>query len=455
MKNDVIYKSVEKELIEIYRANSDTINKESSGYLNKFRDKAFKDFQKLGIPDQKNEVYKYTNIGQYLKGDHTYDLAPSNYDLNYDDLFKCEVPELDTFLVLIFNGFYYKRNVLSNLPEGIIITSLAEASINYPDIVNKHYSKYADTSLDSLAALNTLFAQDGLFIYIPGGIILDKPIQVVNIGFSLKNLRITRRNLIVCDENSYANILICDHTLCNKSFITNSLTEIYAGKNAVLDYTKIQNENNKSVQISNTFIHQESAGNVSMNTISLHGGLIRNNILVRLNGENADNNIYGLFMADQEQHIANYTHIHHAVPNCTSDQLVKGILDDNSTGVFNGKILVGKDAQKTLAYQRNNNILLSKDARMNSKPQLEIYADDVKCSHGATDGQIDENALFYIRSRGIPEKEATHLLMYAFANEVIGKIKLPVLRERIIEMVDKRIRGELARCNHCNIRCHE
>ena len=454
MKDKIEFTGVEKELIDIYLANSSKINQESSEYLNKFRDKAFEDFRKLGIPSQKDEVYKYTNLSQYLKGDHTFDLAPANYDLKLDDLFKCEIPELDTYLILVFNGFYYKRNILSNLPKDIIISSLAEASLQYPEIVNNHYAKYADTSMDSLAALNTLFAQDGIFIYLPKGFILEKPIQVVNIGFSLKNLRITRRNLIVAEDNSYANILICDHTLCNKSFITNSLTEIYAGRNAVIDYTKIQNENINSVQISNTFIHQERSSNVRINTISLHGGLIRNNILVKLYGEGADNNIYGLFLADQEQHIATYTHVHHIAPLCTSDQLIKGILDDKSTGVFNGKILVGKDAQKTLAYQKNNNILLSNSARMNSKPQLEIYADDVKCSHGATDGQIDENALFYLRSRGINQKEATHLLMYAFANEVISKIKLPLLKERIIEMVDKRIRGELSRCNHCNIRCN-
>lgn len=442
---------LQEELTEIYTKNAGEIAKGTSTLINKYRDQALGDFQKLGIPTKKNEDYRYTDLMSYLKGDYSYDIAPASFSVDLEELFRCDIPELDTHIVLVLNGFYYRNNSPEELPEGVIISSLAEASLKYPEIVNKHYAQYADTSLDSLAALNTLFAQDGIFIHIPENIHITKPIQIINVGFALKNLRITRRNLIVAEEGSSASLLVCDHTLCKSSFITNSLTEIYAGKNSKLDYVRMQNENDKSSQISNIFIHQEAESKVSSNTLSLHGGLIRNNLFAKLHGEGAENYTYGIFFCEDNQHVATNTYIHHVKPHCYSDQLFKGILDGEATGAFNGKILVDKFAMKTLAYQRNNNILLSKKAKMNTKPQLEIYNDDVKCSHGATVGQIDENALFYLRSRGIGHEQARHLLMYAFANEVIDKIGLDPLKDRMNEMVDKRLKRELAQCENCTM----
>lgn len=442
---------LQKELTEIYAENSKKIIESSSEHINQHREQALNDFQRLGIPNKKTEDYRYTDLMSYLKGEYSYEIAPAQFSVDLEDLFRCDIPELDTHIVLVLNGFYYEKNKPEGLPEGVIISSLAEASLKYPELVNKHYGEYADTSLDSLAALNTLFAQDGIFIYIPKNVVLDKPIQIINVGFSLQNLRITRRNLIVAEEGSESSILICDHTLCQRSFITNSLTEVYVAENADLDILRMQNENNKSSQIANSFVHQEANSTFTSNTLSFHGGLIRNNTFATINGENASNNTYGLFFGESNQHVGNFTFIHHAKPHCQSDQLFKGILDDNATGAFNGKILVDKYAVKTLAFQRNNNILLSKNARMNTKPQLEIYNDDVKCSHGATIGQLDTEAMFYLRSRGIAQKEANHLLMYAFADEVISKIKLEPLRERMNEMVEKRLRGELARCENCTV----
>ncbi len=442
---------LKEELTTLYKKNTAVIQKDTSGYINNYRSKALNDFSRLGIPTNKDEVYRYTDLTKYLSGDYTYDIMPSDLVVSKPSIFRCSVPELDNYLAMVINGFYYTGNKPVKLPHGVIVSSFAEASTKYPDIINKHYAKYADTSTDSLTALNTLFAQDGVFIYVPANVQLEKPIQVVNIGYSDKNLRVTRRNLIVAEEGSSSNILICDHTMSNKSFITNSLTEIYVGKNARLDYVKLQNENSYSSQISNTFIYQEEHSVLSSNILSLHGGLLRNNIYANLDGSGIENNTFGLFLADDNQHIAMYTNIKHAKPHSISNQLIKGILDENATGAFNGKIYVAEKAEKTLAYQRNNNILLSSSARMNSKPQLEIYNDDVKCSHGATVGQLDNNALFYLRSRGIGEHEARHLLMYAFANEVIGKITLEPLKERIIDMVDKRLRGELTKCANCEL----
>lgn len=442
---------LQEELTSLYSTHAKDINKDSSELINSFRSKALEDFKRLGIPTKKNEYYKYTDLMNYLAGDYSYEIAPANFTVKLEELFKCDIPSLDTHIVLVLNGFYYDQQTFTDLPQGVIISSLAEASIKYPEIVNKHYGQYADTSLDSLAALNTLFAQDGIFIYVPDNCVIEKPIQIINIGYSFKNLRITRRNLFVAGKGSSVTVLVCDHTLCKQSFITNSLTEIFAGENAKFDYIKTQNENGSSSQIANTFIYQKENSCVTSNCITLHGGLIRNNNFVKMDGEGAQNNSYGLFFGDDQQHIASFTYVHHAKPHCTSDQLFKGILDGNSTGAFNGKILVDKYAVKTLAYQKNNNILLSRTARMNTKPQLEIYNDDVKCSHGATVGQLDTNALFYLRSRGIGYKEAMHLLMYAFANDVIGKINLDPLKERMIDLVDRRLRGELSRCENCNI----
>ncbi len=440
-----------QEYVSLYKENADHINKVSADFVNHFREKALIDFTTQGIPSRKNEAYKYTNLETYFKGDYTSVFDPENYRINLRSIFNCDIPELDTHVVLILNGFYYSNNVFEGLPEGVIISGFSDASKKYYDLVNRHYSKYADTKVDSLAALNTMFVQDGVFIYVPKGVKLDKPIQIINIGYSKFNQRINQRNLIVVEDNAEANFVVCDHTLCDQHYLSNSVTELYAGKNAFVDYTKIQNENNGSTQLSNTFINQESGSQVTSNTISLHGGLIRNNVYVKLNGQGCENNTYGLFLCDDHQHIATYTDIVHAQPHCNSNQLFKGILDDDATGAFNGKIYVAKDAQKTLAYQRNNNILLSGQAKMNSKPHLEIYADDVKCSHGATVGQLDNEAMFYLRTRGIDMKEAKHLLMYAFANEIIGKINVVPLKERIIDLVDKRLRRELTRCNNCNI----
>lgn len=444
--------TLQNELVELYSKNTESLTVHDSEHIKTHRASAFENFKKLGIPTRKNEDYKYTNLEQYLTGsEYDYELSPLNFEAKLEDIFHCNIPELATEVALVLNGFYYKHNRPIELPEGVIFCGLAEASRKYPELVQKHYGKYADTTKNSLAALSGMFAQDGIFMYIPKNVIIETPIQIINVGYSFKNLRINRRNLIIAEDNSQASILFCDHTLCGKSFITNSLTEFYIGENANFDFNRMQNENSNSSQISNTFIHQEANSTFTSNTQSLHGGLIRNNFFVKLDGEGATNNTYGLFLADGKQHMSTFTDIHHAKPNCYSEQLVKGVLDDQSTGAFNGKIYVDKGATKTEAYQRNNNILLSGTAKMNTKPLLEIYNDDVKCSHGATIGQLDESALFYIRQRGIGYTEAQHLLMYAFANEVIGKIKLDALRERIIDMVDKRLRRELAACENCNI----
>jgi Fe-S cluster assembly protein SufD len=264
---------------------------------------------------------------------------------------------------------------------------------------------------------------------------------------------IQHRNLFIAEENSSVEVVVCEHTLNDRDFLTNSATEVSVAENAQFNYSRIQNQSNKTSMVTNICFDQKANSKVNINTVTLHGGLTRNNIFSKLDGEGAENTISGFFYCDEQQHVDYYTQVDHIKPNCQSNQLIKGVLDGEATGAFNGKIHVYRDAQKTMAYQRNNNILLNSAARMNSKPTLEIYADDVKCSHGATVGQLDEDALFYMRSRGIGNEESRLLLMSAFAHEVINNIKIAPLRERIEDLIDKRLRGELSRCHNCAIHC--
>jgi Fe-S cluster assembly protein SufD len=418
------------------------------------REEAIHEFGQAGLPDRKNEMYRYTSLQKLFQPGYSMQLQPSNVEFRVEDIFNCDVPDLHTRLEIILNGFYMVNgSALTEMDNGIIIGSFAEALRKYPELVKEHYAQSARIQKDSLVALNTAFAIDGLFIYVPRGQVLEDPVQVVHLPMTGIDTMLHYRNLFILEDNANAEVIVCDHTLSPFRFLTNAVTEIYAGKGSHLHYSRIQNEHLNSNLLTNLFIHQEADSHVRSNTISLHGGVIRNNTNVLLNAPGCNNETYGLFLSDKHQHIDTYVNIDHASHDCTSTQLFKGILDDQSTGAFNGRILVRPDAQKTMAYQTNNNILMSDEARMNSKPQLEIYADDVRCSHGATTGQLDENALFYMQSRGIPRKEARLLMLYAFAHEVIEKIQVIPLRDRINHLVDKRLRGELSRCNNCSMAC--
>ncbi len=447
---------IEDEYIYLYNDNIDIINKNSPDFIRTSRQKAIEDFKKQGIPDKTSENYKYTDIKNIFSNNFKKQFKKEKYEVEISEIFQCHVPNLDTHLVLLINGKYYDNNKISeNLPKGLIICGFAEATIKYPETVKKYYSKHAKPEEDALVALNTAFAQDGLFMYIPKNVVLDKAIQVINILHSPEDRMIQQRNLIIADENSQSKIVICDHTLSDNKYLTNNVTEIIAEKNAVLDYYNMQDEHNLAHKINSVFLTQKEKSDAVTNIITLHGGIIRNNVHVTLDGEYCENHTYGTYMADKKQHIDNYTFIKHIKPNCISNELYKGILDEEANGAFSGRILVHKDAQNTQAFQANNNILLTDTAKMNTKPQLEIYADDVKCSHGATVGQLDEEAMFYMKARGISHKEAKMLLMFAFAVDVINKIRIAPLRNSIKNLVEKRLRGELTRCASCKINCYQ
>jgi Fe-S cluster assembly protein SufD len=443
--------------LDLFEQKQKEISKGDPPFVGELRQKAIASFRQSGFPARKEERYKYTHLEPVFDGEFTFDFHPRDIRFDDSDLFRCDVPMLDAHVLTVLNGFFYhpEGQALTKLDNGIIYGSLKEAIRSYPGLVEKYLGKNAETEDEAFVALNTAFFQDGIFLHVPEGIQMEKPIQIIHLLLSDKNQMVQHRNLFVLEKNASAQVIVCDHTLSPHMFLTNSVTEAFTAENADLDLLRLQNEHNNSCQVTNTWISQARNSRCQHGTITLHGGMVRNNLRISMDGEGAETTALGLFLTDKSQHVDSYTVVEHKHPQCISKQYYKGVLDDVSTGAFNGKIHVHPDAQKTEAYQTNNNILLTDTARMNTKPRLEIYADDVKCSHGATVGQLDEDALFYLQSRGIPKDEGRLMLMDAFAWDVISKIKQPSLRERISDLVGKRLRGELSRCNNCAMHCDE
>ncbi|MGQ1786535.1 MULTISPECIES: Fe-S cluster assembly protein SufD [unclassified Saccharicrinis] len=421
-----------------------------SDVISSQRENAIQLFEEKGIPTKRVENYKYTNMVPLFEEDYGYDFEHEIFKQDLSDVFNCNVHDLEATTVYLINGWYYRKNQLpANLPEGVIIGSLAECSKSHPELFEAHYNQYAKNEEDSMVALNTAFAQDGFFIYIPKGTVIDKPIQIVNIMDAREDLMAFPRNLVIVEENAQAKILLCEHTISDKKYLISGVTEAWVGENAVFDIYNIQNQHNLTTNISSVFVKQKKHSSVLTHNLTLHTGVTRNNIYIHMDDEHCESHVYGLFISDKNQHVDNFTFIDHAKPNCYSEELFKGVLDDAATAAFAGKIMVRPDAQKTNAFQRNDNLLLTETAKMNTKPMLEIYADDVKCSHGATVGQLDEKAMFYLRSRGISKDEARILLMYAFAYEAVEKIRVEAVREQIRELVEHVFRGELNKCSSC------
>lgn len=440
---------VNAQFVNFFETNRGSFTKGAHEKVNRLREKALKAFSKLGIPGSKNENYKYTNLQPFFKGDAATQLQPLKAkDINID-AFKCEVPQLETHQVYVVNGWFVKSHPLADLPKGVEISSFGQFSAKHPELIEKYYGEAAPLDTDGMVALNTLMAQDGFVVYVPKRTVIESPIQIVNIMVGDEDSYINQRNLVIVEEDSEAKVMVCDHTLTSQKFAINSVTEVFVGERSIFDIYGLQSQHNYTTQVAGTYVRQQSQSTVMNNTLTLHAGIARNNVSLHMDGEHAESHAYGLYVTDKNQHVDNFTFIDHAVPNCFSSELFKGVLDDYSSGAFTGRILVRPDAQKTNAYQSNKSLLLTNDAKVNTKPQLEIYADDVKCSHGATVGQLDENSMFYLRSRGLGKEEARILLMYAFAYEVIEKIKVEPLKEQIRGLVEKRFRGELDKCESC------
>ena len=424
--------------VKNYKTFEDNLNGEKTPELHRIRKEALKNFSDLSLPTLKDEEWRYTNISPLLK--YNFNLPPEDLKISDELVNKFLFAQIDSNILIFVNGKFSKENSkLLNLPEGTIVGSISDAVKNNPEIIEKHFGKYASYDNQIFTALSTAYTMDGAFIYVPNGKIVEHPIHIIFITTASEDKIITQpRNLIVASE--YSQVTIIEHFVSENDdiYFTNTVTEIVAENNAVVDHYKIQEESKNAFHIARLEIDQERNSNFTSHSISTGGAITRNNINARFNGEGGECTLNGLFLLEDKQLFDAHTLIDHANPLCNSHEHYKGILDDSSRGVFNGKVLVRQDAQKTNAFQQNNNILLSNNALVNTKPQLEIFADDVKCSHGATIGQIDEDARFYLKSRGIGEEAANAILMHAFASDVIKSMKIEFVRNYLEDILSKR-----------------
>lgn len=444
--------SSEKQYIDLYNQCKGMINKHAPQVLNGLRDKAFDDFCRLGFPSKKVERYKYTDMQKIFEPNYGLNLNRLEIPVNPYDVFKCDVPNLSTSLYFVVNdSFYDKMLPKCSLAEGVVVGSLSKVATEHPELVAKYYGKIANTGDDAVTALNTMLSQDGLMVYVPKNVKVEKAIQVINILRSDVDLMVNRRVLIVMEQGSEAKFLFCDHAADDRNFLATQVIEAFVGENAKLDLYCLEETHYKNTRVSNVYIEQQANSVVNHNVITLHNGVTRNRLDLVFKGEGAECFANGCVIADKSQHIDNNTLIDHQVGHCTSHQLYKYVLGDEAVGAFAGRILVRKDAQKTSSNEINQNLCTTKKARMFTQPMLEIYADDVKCSHGSTVGQLNDAAMFYMRQRGISEKEAKLLLEFAFVNEVVDQIQLEPLKERLRYLVEKRFRGELNKCEGCKL----
>jgi len=402
--------------------------------LHEIRTDALRHFEKLGFPSKKLEAWKYTSLNPVLKQD--YSLFPDNeVAIELADVKKYFIHDIDTYKIVFIDGKY--SSFLSETTHDgmdVCLLSAAFSKPKYQVIIENYFNKIAKQ--DNMTSLNTAFASEGVFIHIPKNVEVEKPIQIINFTTGAENATMLQpRNLIVVEQNAHVQIIERHQSLTSNAVLTNAVAEIYVDRHATVDYYKIQNDSVHASLIDNVFIEQQSNSVCSVHTFSFGGNITRNNLNFYQKGEHIDSILKGITIIEGKQHVDHHTLVHHITPNCESHQDYKGIYNERSTGVFNGKVVVEKEAQKTNAYQKSNNVLMSNKATINAKPQLEIFADDVKCSHGCTIGQLDGQALFYMQQRGIPKKEAKALLMYAFANTVLESVKIPEVKSRINKLI--------------------
>lgn len=463
--------SSEQQYIELYEQARQVIFDHAPESMNAVRDEAFEDFCRQGFPSKKVERYKYTDIQKLFAPDYGVNLSRLQIPVDPYEAFRCDVPNLSTSLYFVVNDMFYKggeelsnkelrnkelrSNFHPSLPEGVIVGSLRD----YPELISKYYARLAKTSEDAVTALNTMLAQDGMLVYVPKNVKVDRAIQVINIlkatpsnaQRQVPDLMVNRRVLIILEEGAEIKMLFCDHAADDRHFLTTQVIEAYVGNNASLDLYCLEETHHKNVRVSNVYIDQGRDSRVNHNVITLHNGTTRNKLDLTFSGEGAECQCFGCVIADKQQHVDNNTLITHKVPHCTSNELYKYVLDDKAVGAFAGRVLVEHGAQKTASQMTNQNLTATKEARMYTQPMLEIYADDVKCAHGSTVGQLNDAALFYMRQRGISLQEAKLLLQNAFINEVIDHMQLEPLRDRLHYLVEKRFRGELNKCDGCKL----
>ena len=416
-------------------------------WLQAIRKTAMERFSDLGFPTSRQEEWKYTQVNFARKMAFEPAVSQPN-GLTSDRLDQLTFGNLGCPRLVFINGHYSETlSSLQELSSQIEVRSLSEVLRENPERVKSHLTQYAGYQDHAFVALNTAFIQDGAYVHVAQGAIIENPIHLLFVSTAPEEPTVSHpRNLIVVDENSQATILESYVGLDQKAYFTNLVTEIVVGKNAHLDHYKLHRESDQAFHIATLQIHQDRNSNVRTFDVTLGGALTRNEVNGVLDGDGAECALGGLYLVSKNQHVDNHTRLEHAKPHCDSREVYKGILDGQATGVFHGRIVVDPDAQKTDSKQTNNNLLLSDDAVINTKPQLEIYADDVKCTHGATVGQLDEEALFYLRSRGIDSITARSLLVYAFASQVTEEIRVESVRSELDDFLFSWLpRGHLIR----------
>ena len=450
--------SSEQQYIDLFEQFRNVICEHSSEAMNAVREKAFERFVAQGFPSKKVERYKYTDIAKLFEPDYGLNLNRLEIPVDPYETFRCDVPNLSTNLYFVVNDAFYSKGQPKGqklraggghhtgiLPDGVIIGSLKEfASTEY-------YNQLAGESGDAITDLNTMLAQDGLYVFVPRDVKVDRAIQVINILRSDVDLMVNRRVLIILEEGAEMKLLFCDYAADDRHFMTTQVIEAFVGNGAHLDLYCLEETHHKNVRVSNVYIDQQRDSRVTHNIITLHNGVTRNQLNLSFSGKGAECHCYGCVIADKQQHVDNNTLITHHVSHCTSEELYKYVLNDKAVGAFAGRVLVEPGAQKTTSQMTNQNLTATREARMFTQPMLEIYADDVKCAHGSTVGQLNDDALFYMRQRGISLDEARVLLQNAFINEVVDKIELTPLRDRLHHLVEKRFRGELNKCEGCKL----
>jgi len=438
----------EQQYIDLYRQARQLISDHAPQVMNDVREAAFERFAEKGFPTRKVERYKYTDMAALFAPDYGLNLQRLQIPADPYKAFRCDVPNLSTSLFFMVNDSFYGGK---HKDDEVVIASLGEYAKAHPEWVARYYNRLAGNDEAAVSDLNTMLCQDGLLVYVPRGVKTGRTIQVINILRADVDLMVNRRVLIVVEEGAELKMLFCDHAADDRRFLTTQVIEAFVGERASLDLYCLEETHYKNVRVSNVYIDQQRDSRVCHNVITLHNGITRNKLDLTLSGEGAECQCYGCVIADKHQHVDNNTLITHRVPHCTSNQLYKYVLNDQATGAFAGRVLVEHGAQQTASQMTNQNLCATREARMYTQPMLEIYADDVKCAHGSTVGQLNEAALFYMQQRGISLAEAKVLLQNAFINEVIDKMQLDPLRDRLHYLVEKRFRGELNKCKGCRL----
>lgn len=442
--------------IGLWQEHGEMIDSNAPDVLNRLRREAASSLIENGLPSMKDENYRYTDFQKILSPDYGVNVGRVKITVNPSETFRCDVPMLTTSLFLIVNDAFAETEGCRNiLPEGVEVSSLASFARNNPEFIAEHYGKLADIA-NPIVALNTLLCQDGLVIRVRKGVKVEPTIQIVNIFNNSSALLSARRVLIVMEEDSEAKVLLCDHTQTpSVDFCSVQVIEIFAGKGSRLDYYDLEESTVRTSRLSSLWMRQDEGSEVLLDAMTLYNGRTRNEFFTRFAGTHARLKMLGMGIEDDTRRLDTYSRIAHDVPECNTDELFKYVVDGAAVGAFAGLIYVAEGAVKTEAYQSNRNLVGSDTAVMHSKPQLEIYNDDVKCSHGTAIGQLDEKQLFYMMTRGISEDQARLMLKQAFMSDVIDGISLSPLRDRLKLMVERRFAGEQTACASCPVGCND